>query len=76
MMVLLSLKQGDWQMNRMNIERLLDEGKVREPFSARTLQSYMPEFSREEIGAFLRRHSSNRRRRFIKVLRGWYRCNR
>ncbi len=63
-------------MNHVNIERLLDEGKVREPFSARSLQSAVPELTREEIGAFLRRNSNNQQRRFIKVLRGWYRCNR
>ncbi len=75
-MALLFFKQGDWKMNHLNIERLLDEGKIKEPFSARSLQGSMPEFTREEIGAFLRRNSSDQRRRFIKVLRGWYRCNR
>jgi len=67
---------GEFKMIRLNIERLLDEGKLREPFSAGSVQKAMPELTKEEIGTFLRRNCGSHRHRFIKVFRGWYRCNR
>ncbi|GAA5655740.1 hypothetical protein Brsp06_02106 [Brucella sp. NBRC 13694] len=66
-------------MKSSEIERAIRHLKLREPFSAKTVQRALPNLDATEIADHLRKNAVkfNRAHKptYIRVMRGWYRLN-